>query len=280
MNDRAPHVVTDSTSDLPVEMAQRLDITVVPCQIHFGDQTFLDGVTITRAQFYDRLRSGERFSTSQPSVGAFAEVYRRLLADGRSVVSIHLASRLSGIYNSAWLAASQTDPERITVIDSQQVSMCVGWLAMHAAQAAQEGRSRPEIASMVDQRLSHLRLLAVIDDLRFLHRGGRVSWASSLVGSLFAIKPIILVRQGQADLHEKARSLARGIERVATLVEELGPLERVAVLHAGAPERAAELAERIARFVSGDRLLVTEAGVIISGHAGPGAVGAACLMAG
>ena len=280
MTDCVPHIVTDSTADIPGEVARRLDIAVVACQIHFGDQTYREGIDISRQEFFRRLRKLDQFTTSQPAVGVFAETYRRLLADGRPIVSIHLASRLSGVFNSAWLAANQVDPERITVIDGQQVSMCTGWLAIGAAEAARAGACVGEIIRQVTERVQRLCLFALIDDLQYLYRGGRVSWASSLLGNLFAIKPIIQVREGRADLIEKVRSLARGLDRVASLAAESGPLERVAVLHADAPDCAAELAERMSRIFPREQLLITEAGTVVSGHAGPGAVGVACLMAG
>lgn len=280
MNEYLPCVVTDSTADIPPEITRNLGITVVPCHVHFGEQTFREGVDLTRTEFYRRLRGPERFTTSQPAAGVFAETYQRLLAEGRHIISIHLASRLSGVYNSASLAAAETDPERVTVIDSQQVSMCVGFLAMHAAEAVQAGCSTQEIIRQIHELPPRLRLFAVIDDLHSLQRSGRVNWASSLLGSLFSIKPIILIKEGRVDLAGKVRSLTRGFERVATLVAGLGPPARLAVLHADAPTRALELADHLADIFPRDKMLITEAGSIVSGHAGPGAVGVACLMAG
>jgi DegV family protein with EDD domain len=279
MTDLGPHIVTDSTADIPGGIARRLGITVIPCHIHFGDETYREGVDISREEFYRRLRSLEQFTTSQPAVGVFAETYRSLLADGRPIVSIHLASRLSGVYNSAWLAANEVDSQRIAVVDGQQVSMCTGWLAIGAAEAARAGASAGEIIRQASERARRLQLFALIDDLRYLHRGGRVNWASSLLGNLFAIKPIIRVREGRADLVEKVRSSTRGLDRIVSLASS-GRLERVAVLHADAPDYAAELAERMSRVFPRERLLITEAGTVVSGHAGPGAVGVACLMAG
>ncbi len=280
MSTQAPRIVTDSTADIPPAIARRLDITVIPCQIQFGQQAFRDGVDITRAEFYRRLRGPERCFTSQPPVGVFAEAYRRLLAESEEIVSIHLASRLSGVFNAARLAATEVSPERITMIDSQQVSMCIGWLAILAAEAAQKGCSRDEIVRLVQERVPRLRLFALIDDLRYLHRGGRVGWASSLIGSLFDVKPMLLVKDGQANLAEKSRSWARAMDRLASSLNELGPVEHIAVLHADAPRGASELVERISAFLPGQEILIAEAGIIVSAHAGPGAVGAAVVLAG
>ncbi|MDI7276998.1 MAG: DegV family protein [Anaerolineae bacterium] len=279
MSQATPHIVTDSTSDLPPELARRLDITVIPCQIHFRNETYREGVDITRLELYQRLRAGDLARTSQPAVGVFAESYRELLQDGRPIVSIHLASRLSGVYSTAWSAAQEVDPERICVVDTQQVSMCSGWVAVHAAEAAQEGASSADILRLVRSMLPRLRLYAVIDDLRFLQRSGRVSWAGSLLGNLLTIKPIVVLEEGRVDLAEKARSLTRGLDRVLSLATSPGPLEHVAVLHAGAPQAAGYLEERMARMVPREQMVVCEAGGIITAHAGPGAAGLACLYA-
>jgi len=280
MTTSVPHIVTDSTADIPAEITQRLDITVIPCVLQSAGQSYRDGIDITRQEFYRRLRQQEFFSTSQPSVGVFAETYRRLLEDGRPVVAVHLASRLSGLYSTAQIAANEVDGERITVVDSRQLSMCTGWLAIHAGEAAQEGRQAREIVAELQQMVPRLRLLALIDDLRFLQRSGRVGWISSLIGSLFALKPIVLVREGRADLAEKVRSWARGIERLAARTAELGALQRLAVLHADAFESAAELAHHLERFYPREQMIVTEASAIVAAHAGPGAIGVGCLLAG
>ncbi len=280
MSGQVPHIVTDSTADIPAELARSLDITVIPCQIHTVGQTFREGVDITRRELAQRLRNLERVTTSQPPVGVFAETYRRLLADGRPIISIHLASQLSGLFSTAFMAANEVDQERITLVDGRQASMCTGWLAIGAAEAAQAGQTKDEVLRRVHDMMPRLRLFALIDDLRHLQRGGRVSWASGLLGSLFSIKPILLVKDGRADAIEKVRSLNRGIERLVALAAALGPLERVAVLHVDAPELVAQLVEETARVFPRERMVVGEAGSVVGAHAGPGTVGIACLMAG
>jgi DegV family protein with EDD domain len=272
-----PHIVTDSTADIPPEAAQRLDLTVVPCNIHFGGQSFREGIDLTRQEFYRRLREWEPFYTSQPAVGVFAETYRRLLEDGRPIVSIHVASQLSGVYNSARLAADEIAPDRITLVDGRQVSMCTGWLAIGAAEAAATGASTNEVIRWAEEAKPRLRVLALIDDMRYLLRSGRVGWAAGLLGQIFSIKPIVEVREGRVDLAGKVRSQTRGLDRLVAMACELGDLARVAVLHADAPDAATGLAERVSAIFSREPLMVCEAGTVISGHAGPGATGLACL---
>ncbi len=280
MSDHQVRIVTDSTADIPPELARRLGITVIACHVQFGNETFRDGIDISRQEFYRRLRHEGMFKTSQPAVGVFAETYRTLLAEGSQVVAVHLASRLSGLFGTAAMAAADLDRERLTLVDSQQVSMCTGFLAIQAAQAAQTGCTASEIVSQLHDMVPRLRLYAVIDDLRYLQRGGRVNWATGLLGSLFEIKPIMSVQDGQARLLEKVRTLKRGIQRQAELTAALGPLEHLAVLHVDAPAAAAEMSRRLAPVFPADRLMVTEAGAVVSSHAGPGTVGVACVLAG
>lgn len=279
MTDRPVCIVTDSTADIPPELARSLDITVIPCHIQFGTETFRDGIDITRQEFFRRLRTVGMFMTSQPPVGVFADAYRGALARGCDVIAVHLASRLCGLYSTASMAAAELDSQRITLIDSTNVSMCTGWLAILAAEAARAGQPVAEIVRQVQDVLPRLRLFAVIDDLRYLQRGGRVNWATSVLGSLFAIKPIIQVQDGEARLVEKARTLRRGIERLAEMAAELGPLERVAILHVDASQAAEQLARQIAPIFPPEGLVTTEAGAVVSSHAGPGTVGVACVLA-
>ncbi len=274
---RPPRIVTDSTADIPGDVARRLDITVIPCQIHMQGRTYLDGIDISRQGLFDRMRNGVAVSTSQPAVGVFAETYRQALAGGRPVIAVHLGAGFSGLYGTACLAAREVDPERVTVIDSHQVSMATGWLAIRAAEMAQQGLSTEQVLAELQRITPRVRLYALIDDLRYLHRGGRVGWVSSWLGQLLAIKPIILVHDDRADLAEKVRTLGRGIDRLAALAAASGPIERLAILHADAPATLGQLAERISGLVPREQLLITEAGAIVCAHAGPGAVGFACV---
>ncbi|HOG48319.1 MAG TPA: DegV family protein [Anaerolineae bacterium] len=276
--DPPPRIVTDSTADIPADVARRLDITVIPCQIHVQGCTYLDGIDITRRELFDHLRRGDAVSTSQPAVGIFAETYRRALASGRRVIAIHLGSGFSGLYGTACVAAREVDSERIAMIDSRQVSMATGWLAILAAEAAQQGLGLGQVLARVRQALSKLRLFALIDDLRFVHRGGRIGWVSSMVGQLLAIKPIVLVRNNRVDLSEKVRSRLRGIDRLVALAGTLGHIERLAVLHADDPAGLADLSPRLSGLVPQGSMLATEAGAIVCAHAGPGALGFACVL--
>jgi len=274
------HVVTDSTADIPASLVEELGIVVVPCYVHFGQETYLDGVNLSREQFYARLASSSiPPTTSQPPVGMFAEIYQRLAQRTKQIISIHPAANLSALYNAARLGAQMISNARIALIDSTQVSMGTGWLAVLAARAAQAGQSLDQIVALIRDTIPRVRLLAVIDDLHYLHRSGRVSWVGALIGSLLNIKPLVILKDGHVTLLEKVRTYTKALDRLIALTSGLGPLQEVAVLHANAPQMAERLANMLSPMYTRSRILMSEAGTVMTTHAGPGAVALACVLA-
>ncbi len=273
-------IVTDSTSDIPEELVARLGITVVPSYVIFGAESFRDGVELPRQQFYEKLVSAREIpKTAAPPPAVYEEVYRQLTADAQEVISIHVASRYSGIYNSASVAAQELPEARIAVIDSEQVTMGCGWMVIAAAEAAQGGASYEEIKTLVQDMKPRMRVLAALGTLEYLHRGGRVDWIQAIIGTLLRIKPILEIRTGEINLAERARTMKRAVARLLALVQDLGPLERALVLHTNAPDLAADVATQLERLNPGWERLIEQAGVTIASHAGPGAVGVACVLA-
>ncbi|NLS79750.1 MAG: DegV family protein [Chloroflexi bacterium] len=273
-------IVTDSLADIPDDLAAELGIVVVRCQVHVGRQTFLDGIELTKADAIRLLREGPPYpTTASPPVGAFVEAYRQLAQQVDHIVSIHLASNLSTLYNAARLAIEMVPEIDVTLVDSRQLTMCTGWLAIAAARAAQSGASVDEIKRLVQDLIPRLRLVGVIDDLSHLARSGRVGLVTSLLGTALRIKPIFQVQEGQVGLLEKARTRRKAMARLVKHVAAYGPLEQAVVLHLDAPKQAAELAEQIARYLPGYPLGIAEAGVAIGTHLGPGCVGLALVLA-
>jgi DegV family protein with EDD domain len=273
-------IVTDSTSDIPAELVTELGITIVPSYVMFGTESYRDGVELSREQFYEKLTSARVIpSTAAPPPDVYLEVYRRLSEETEEMVSIHLASRYSGIYNSAAVAAQGVSGARIAVVDSEQVTMGYGWLVVAAAEAAQRGASLDEIVALVHAMKPRARVLAALGTLEYLRRGGRVDWMRATVGTLLRIKPIIEVRLGQVNLVERARTLRRSLGRLLVLVQELGRLERAIVLHTNAPDLASGFADELQRVMPNWERSIEQAGVTIASHAGPGAVGVACVTA-
>ena len=187
-------VVTDSAADIPSELAQRLDITVLPCYIIFGSEVYRDGVDLTPREFYDKLAMSPILpTTSQPPLGLFVETYQNLLQKSDGIVSIHIASTLSGIFNAARVAADALSPDPIVVIDSQQLSMGAGWQVIMAAKAAQEGHTLEEVVSLVQAVQPRVRAAAMLDNLEHVRRGGRISRVTALMGTALRVKPLLQI---------------------------------------------------------------------------------------
>jgi DegV family protein with EDD domain len=273
-------VVTDSTADIPEELAAELEITIVPCNVHFGLETYRDGLDLSKEDFYARLKTSPTLpTTSAPAAGLFEATYRELANETDQILSIHLASTLSAIYNSAHLGAEAVSGVEITLIDSGQVSMGLGWLVIAAARAAQEGQPLAQIEALVEDMRPQVRVFAALDTLEYLRKGGRVGKTVAALGTLLNIKPLVEVRDSAVLPLERVRTRRRSIQRLIELVAELGPLEELAVLHTNARQEAQWLAEEISSLYPLERILIAEAGVIIGTHAGPNGLGVACIVA-
>jgi len=273
-------VVTDSISDIPADVAAELGITVVPCNVHFGQQVYRDGIDLTNEEFYSRLvASSELPTTSQPSAGVFEETYRRLGSDGAAILSIHIPARVSGTLNSAHIARQALPDLSIAVVDSTQVSMALGWLVIKAARAAREEMNMNRILEMVNATIPRLRLLAMLETLEYVYRGGRIGKAQALMGTLLKVKPVIQVLNGEVLPIENVRTKRKALRRLIELVQALGPLEEVAIIHSSNAAGAREVRQMMASLHPVERIPVVEAGPVLGTHAGPGAVGIACVLA-
>ena len=281
-------VVTDSTADIPPELTRQLDISVIPVNVQFGSESFLDGVNLSRGEFYRRLVNDRVLpTTSSPSVGAFAQAYReaaeRCRARGDEVagiVSIHLPPGLSAVYNSARLGADEVPDIPVRLVDSQQVSMGTGLLAISAARAAAQGLGLEEVAKLARDRAPRTYLRAMLDTLEYVRRSGRLGAARWLLGTILRVKPIIGIHHGEVQPPlDLPRTRSRGLESLREMAEGLAPFEELAVVHAQAPDLANELIERMAGIFPRERIVVSETGVSVGTYAGPGAVGFMCIQA-
>jgi DegV family protein with EDD domain len=261
-------------------MVDALGITVVPCYVVFGPTSYRDGVELTKEEFYEKLVDSREIPTTATAPPAHYEaVYRRLAEEAETIISIHLAANLSGLFSAASVAAEGVPEARVVVMDSAQVTMGYGWMVVAAAEAARRGATAEEIVALVEGMIPRSRVLAALGTLEFLHRGGRVDWVRAAIGTLLRIKPIIEVRQGEVQLVERARTMERSLDRLLGMVQSLGPLERAIVLHSNAPDLAERVAGRLTGLMPDWDRLITQAGVTIASHAGPGAVGIACVTA-
>jgi DegV family protein with EDD domain len=268
-------IVTDSTCDLPDAVVAEFGITVVPCYVNIGGQSYLDGVEMSRQEFYQRLPGCESLpTTSAPGIGAFVQVYEQLAAGGAArVISIHVSASLSNILNSAQLAAERANAIPVTVMDSGQLSLGTGLLVLAAAEAAVAGHSTADIIALLKEKAPRVYSFAALDTLEYLRRSGRVSRLQSSLGSLLKVKPLLKVHTGELEL-ERVRTRSKAIARLVSLVSKLGPLEQLAVVHTHAPDRAEGLRNQVRHlFPAGGRYLCEEVTPAIGAHVGPGAVG-------
>jgi DegV family protein with EDD domain len=272
-------IVTDSTCDLSPQTARELNITVMPLHIHFGEQDFLDGKDLSRAEFYDRLRSSDLIpKTAAPGQERFKRVCQQLLDQGAGqVLSIHIGASLSATVEVAAQAAESLPAGRVIVRDSGQISLGTGYLAEAAARAAADGEAMTEILRQLDDLQSRTHVFAALDTLEFLRRSGRMNGALAGLGSLLQIKPILKMHAGRAST-EQRRTQRKAWDRMIELLDELQPFERVAMVHANAPTQAHELREMAAGILPNESIDLAEITPVIGAHVGPGAVGFACVQ--
>ena len=272
-------IVTDSTCDLPDDIIEQYNITVVPAYVNIGDQSLTDGVQLTRADFYSNLPSySSHPTTAAPAPGEFAKAYERVGSEGATeIISVHISAELSGFFNSARLGAQATE-HNITLVDSRSVTMGLGLLVLRAAQAAEAGKSKDDIVAMLNDLIPRTFVYAAADTLEFLRRSGRVGFAQAGLGSLLRIKPILVVTEGKATSFDRVRTSKKIAPKLTDLLAKHGELEALAIIHAAAPERAEGLKVLVEnRFPSGSQELVTQIGPAIGAHIGPGTIGVAFI---
>ena len=270
----AVRVVTDSTADIPQDLVKELGISVVPLTVQFGDKSFLDGVEITPDQFFQWLiESPQLPTTSQPSPGAFLDVYRGLLEAEHQVVSIHISDKLSGTLNSVRQAKEQLGDVPLEIIDSRQAAISLGLVVIAAARAVKDGASYEETQSVARQALGQVQLFALLDTLEFLRKGGRIGKVRGFIGTLLHVRPIITVTDGEVRSVISVRSRDQGIRYMLTLAEERFPLIQAAVFHSTTPDEAEEVADQLRPMVSDGNVIIGRIGPVIGTHVGPGTVG-------
>ena len=273
-------IVTDSSADLPADLVQQHQITVLPCYVVLDDQTLKDGVDIQADDFYRRLQAGGRTpTTAQPTVADFQAVYQDLVSQGDQVVSIHVSGKLSGTLNSAEQAKSSleggSDGAPVEIIDSRLASMPLGFVVLEAADLAAEGGDYHEVAEKVRQGLDLHHGLFALDTLEFLQKGGRIGKAQAFLGSVLNVKPILRLHDGEAHPVERPRNRDRAMRRLVELVKELGPVRRLAVMHSTDAERMAVLKQELTSLLPSDQIIEARFGSTLGTYLGPDALGVA-----
>lgn len=270
-------VVTDSTADLTPDIAARYGITVVPLNVHFGQQTFRDQVDLSTDEFMARLAtSGKLPTTSQPSVGAFETAFRELAKTHDEIVAVLLSSRLSGTVQSAQLAAEGVaDAIQVEIVDSLNVSYALGLQAIRATELAATGHSAAEIAATLHVELTSYHLVFFVETLEHLRRGGRIGKAAQLVGSVLNLKPLLRVDEGQVVPFERTRTRKKALAALVNFARDMHGIDRVAVIYNTTPDDANALIADIAPLNADPDVPIVNFGPVIATHLGPGVVGLA-----
>jgi len=271
-------VVTDSNAALPERLVQELDIRVVPVLLHLDGHSFRDGVDLAPGEFYRLLRRGGHVpKTSAPSVGDFLRVFASAAGEAQGIVAIHLPPQLSAVYNTALLASQLVDGLPIRVVSSQTAAMAQGFVVLEAARAAAAGAGLDAVSARAEEMSKRVRLLAALETLEYLRRGGRIGGAAALVGSALRIMPILHLVNGRAEPLTIARPRKKAGD---CMLREMGkhagdrPVH-VAVCHGDVAEEAEALRRQVAGRFDCVELYVTEFTPVMGAHAGPGLLGLA-----
>ena len=266
-------LVTDSTCDLPDSVVKEKNITVIPLNVHFGEETFLDGIDLQSNEFFEKLSTSDIHpQTSQPSVGRFVEVYNDLLKKHDSILSLHISSKLSATYNSALQAQKEIGNENIKVIDSMNGTLGLGAIVHHMAELNQKGESFENLVIEVEKIIPNAIFMGLVPTLEYLAKGGRIGKARAFMGSILKFKPILSAVDGEIQSVGKARTLIKGMDFI---VDEMKnhKISKLFIVHANHEERANLLKDKTKDLIDPKDIIIAEFGPVVGTHLGPGAFG-------
>jgi len=267
-------IVTDSGSDISKEVAQALDITVVPLYVQFGAKTFRDGVDITPDEFFAKLdRDNIVPTTSAASPGDFAEIYSRLCHDADHVVSIHLSSRVSATFEAARKGREMIgDNCRIEVVDSRLVSVGLGLVTIAAARAARTGQNIHGILEQVSKVIPFIKVIGLLDTLKYVARGGRLGKVGPLLSSVLPVKPLLTMKEGLLSPVGVVRTRNKGIERIYDMVKSAVNVKEISIAHSSMEGEIRSVIEKLKILAPGITPFVSRLGSALGAHGGPGTI--------
>lgn len=271
-------IVTDSTSDIPLDVLSKYNIFQIPVDLMIGNETYLDGFDLSRNDFYIQLPNMKQLpTTAAPSAGRFQSLYEKIFTQGFSeIISIHAASALSGIYNAARLASLEFS-QKINVVDSQQLSLGLGFQVIAAAKAAQENLPFQSILKGIESIKERVHVYALLDTFEYTQRNGRISWARARIGSILNIKPIVELKEGEVIHRGLSRAREKGIKFLGAVLQKLGPLEDLAVLHTNAAQDGTNFIKQFTpEEIQNPQLMNVT--TIIGTHVGPNGLGFAAVV--
>lgn len=272
-------ILTDSTAYFPDELLEKYDVHVIPLIVNWNDESYLDNVDITPEVFYDRLTKEKNLpTTSQPSAGAFKEVFDGLKEDYSGIVAILISGELSGTVASALAAAEMMGDFPVEVVDSKLTTMALGLMVIKAAEVAQAGGSLEEVSQVAKDMIGKVTVMFVLDTLEFLHKGGRIGGAKRLLGSMLALKPVLQLQDGKIEAYDSVRTKKKAIAAMLSHFYEdaVGKDSIHATVYHGVAEKEAaavlaEMKERVELKTS----VLTKLSPVLGVHTGPGTVGIA-----
>jgi DegV family protein with EDD domain len=271
-------IVTDSTSGLPAELIEELEIHVVPELLIQGGQIFRDGVDISSAEVYRRMRAGEAsFTSAAPSVPEFVQVYQDAAQQAPAVLSIHMSPKLSSTYDVALAASQQVEGVRMVVFDCNSAAIGQGFVVLEAARAAAAGGSLEQVVHRAEAIAARLRFLFTLDTFEYLRRSGRVGAGAALLGTMLQIRPVLYIPAGVVEVYARPRTKQRAVELILEQMAQQPP-ERpmhAAIAHADVPDEAEDLRRTVSERFHPAELLVTEFTPVVGAHTGPGLLGIA-----
>ena len=272
-------VVTDSVCDIPQDLAEELGITVIPIYVHFGEESYRDGVDISKEEFFRKLKESPAFpTTSVPSIGEVLEVYEKLAEETDEIASVHLAPPLSAICDVALQAREQLGKGcRVEVIDTRAATAQEGLIVIAAAKLAREGMNLDQLVSEVHCIIPRAHLRVAFDTLEYLAKGGRIGRAQAFMGSLLRVHPILGVKDGEVVPVARERSRARAVNYLYNFVASFNNIRELAVGDAVTPDEAEMLAERLASIYPKERIYRLSVGCVTGAHVGPHALGVALI---
>lgn len=274
----ALRIVTDSTSDLSPALLAKYGISMVPLTVHFGPESFLEGVQLSTDDFWTKVQSSPFHpKTAQPAPGDFLQVFQRLHAEGHEILCVCISANLSGTMNSAQIAAQMLPEAKITVVDTRSVTLGLGMMVIEAARLAEAGTPTADVVKRIDEIAGRMNILFTLDSLEFLQKNGRVGKAASLLGGLLGLKLILQVdREGVVAPADKVRGRSKVLPRALEMLQERVPAGRkvrMAILHANVPEQAQLWVDEVSKVWDVQEYWVGPIGAVVGTNAGPGTVG-------
>jgi DegV family protein with EDD domain len=270
-------VITDSTLDIPQNLADELGIRVVPIYVRFGDKTYRDGVDIQVDEFYSMLSSSPYHpATSQPNPEDFTTVYKEYCDAVDGIVSIHISSKVSGTYNSAMMAQKTLEGRcPIEVIDSKFNSAGLGLIVMAAARLAQSGAGLPEVTNEANRATNQVGMFGMFETMKYLARSGRVNKTIAAASRILNVMPLLTFHDGEIVRAGLVRTISKGMDKIYDYVKNNIPISELIIVHSKVADQANQLKQRFLEFIEEEKISIAELGAGLGVHGGPGVLLAA-----